>query len=200
MGYKIGDLVKIKNDLQVGEKYGECSVIDDMLIFRGTLDVIENIDIDGDYYLANDNNPYAWNEDMLEPSESIEENTVMDIEKLNMQMMMKDIFNSCQVGEVFEDRDELKEFRNQLYKFINLLDKYENDNFDIGNEIECEHLEYQKNMNKERCENCKLSWEFYYCGNTELRCSNGFDIPTVNVDRIVNKASCGYYKPKQIKF
>ena len=32
----------------------------------------------------------------------------MDIEKLNMQMMMKDIFNSCQIGEVFEDRDELK--------------------------------------------------------------------------------------------
>jgi hypothetical protein len=48
-----------------------------------------------------------------------------------MQMMMEDIFNSCQVGEVFEDRDELKEFRYQLYKFINLLDKYENDNFDV---------------------------------------------------------------------
>lgn len=55
----------------------------------------------------------------------------MDIEKLNMQIMMKDIFNSCQAGEVFEDRDELKEFRNQLYNFIDLLDKYENDNFDI---------------------------------------------------------------------
>ena len=53
---------------------------------------------------------------------------------------------------------------------------------------------------KERCENCKLSWEFYYCGNTELRCRKGFDIATVNLDRIVNKASCGYYKPKQIKF
>ena len=38
----------------------------------------------------------------------------MDIEKLNMQMMMKDIFNSCQAGEVFEDRDELKEFRSDL--------------------------------------------------------------------------------------
>ena len=56
----------------------------------------------------------------------------MDIEKLNMQMMMKDIFNSCQIGEVFEDRDELKEFRNQLYDFISLIDKYEYDNFDRG--------------------------------------------------------------------
>ena len=49
-----------------------------------------------------------------------------------MQMMMKDIFNSCQIGEVFEDRDELKEFRNQLYDFISLIDKYEYDNFDRG--------------------------------------------------------------------
>ena len=56
----------------------------------------------------------------------------MDIEKLNMQMMMKDIFNSCQIGEVFEDRDELKEFRNQLYDLISLIDKYEYDNFDRG--------------------------------------------------------------------
>ena len=54
----------------------------------------------------------------------------MDIEKLNMQMMMKDIFNSCQIGEVFEDRDELKEFRNKLYDFISLIDKYEYDNFE----------------------------------------------------------------------
>ena len=46
----------------------------------------------------------------------------MDIEKLNMQMMMKNIFNRCQAGEVFEERDELKEFRNQLYDFISLID------------------------------------------------------------------------------
>ena len=56
----------------------------------------------------------------------------MDREKLNMQMMMKDIFNSCQTGEVFEDRDELKEFRNQLYDFIRLPDNSEYDHFDSG--------------------------------------------------------------------
>ncbi len=71
MEYKIGDLVKIKDNLQVGERYGECSVIPDMLKFRGAVDSIEYIDQDGDYHLANDNNPYVWNKDMLEPALTI---------------------------------------------------------------------------------------------------------------------------------
>lgn len=53
---------------------------------------------------------------------------------------------------------------------------------------------------EERCENCKHSYEYYYCMNTELKCEKGYHIATVEVDRIVNKASCKYFKPKQIKF
>lgn len=71
MEYKIGDVVKIRENLQVGERYAECSVISDMLKFRGAVDSIEYIDQDGDYHLANDNNPYVWNKDMLEPALTI---------------------------------------------------------------------------------------------------------------------------------
>lgn len=71
MEYKIGDVVKIRENLQVGERYGECSVIPDMLKFRGAVDSIEYIDQDGDYHLANDNNPYVWNKDMIEPALTI---------------------------------------------------------------------------------------------------------------------------------
>ena len=69
MGYEIGDVVRIKNNLQEGEKYGELNVMDYMLPFRGTIDIIENIDKDGDYHLANNNNPYVWSKEMLEPVE-----------------------------------------------------------------------------------------------------------------------------------
>lgn len=55
----------------------------------------------------------------------------MDYEKINMQMMMEEIYNTCEVGECFEDRDEMKELRTELYKFIELLDKYERNNFEI---------------------------------------------------------------------
>ena len=64
MGYEIGDIVMVKENLQEGEKYGECNVIKDMLKFRGVVDVIKSIDIDGDFHL--ENNPYTWNKDMLE--------------------------------------------------------------------------------------------------------------------------------------
>ena len=77
MEYKIGDVVRIKDNLQVGEKYGECSVIEDMLQFRGLVDTIEYIDQDGDYHLATYNNPYVWNKDMLEPALTVKQ-TKMD--------------------------------------------------------------------------------------------------------------------------
>lgn len=73
MEYKVGDLVKIRENLQVGERYGECSVIPDMLKFRGTVDTIEYIDKDGDYHLATYDNPYVWNKDMLEPALTVKQ-------------------------------------------------------------------------------------------------------------------------------
>lgn len=71
MKYKIGDVVRIKDSIQAGEKYGECSVIERMLKFRGKVDTIVDIDIDGDFYLADRNNPYSWNKDMIEPALTI---------------------------------------------------------------------------------------------------------------------------------
>lgn len=73
MEYKIGDVVRIKDNLQLGEKYGGCNVIDDMLKYRGMVDTIEYIDKEGDYHLANDNNPYVWNKDMLEPALTVKQ-------------------------------------------------------------------------------------------------------------------------------
>lgn len=78
MEYKIGDVVRIKDSIQVGEKYGGCNVINDMLPFRGTIDIIEYIDGEGDYYLANDNNPYVWNKDMLEPALTVKQTKWID--------------------------------------------------------------------------------------------------------------------------
>lgn len=66
MEYKIGDVVRIKDNLQVGEKYGECNVTERMLKFRGKVDTIEYIDDDGDFYLASEDNAFAWNKDMVE--------------------------------------------------------------------------------------------------------------------------------------
>lgn len=81
MEYKIGDVVRIKDNLQAGEKYGECDVTQPMLKFRGAVDTIVDIDIDGDFYLADKNNPYSWHKDMLEPALTVKQTKIdrMDI-------------------------------------------------------------------------------------------------------------------------
>lgn len=66
MEYKIGDVVRIKDNLQEDEVYGDCYVTEKMLKFRGAIDIIENIDDDGDFYLADKNNPFAWHKNMIE--------------------------------------------------------------------------------------------------------------------------------------
>lgn len=107
MGYKIGDLVKIKESIQAGEKYGECDVNEPMLKFRGAVDTIVDADIDGDFYLADKNNPYSWNKDMLEPF--VPENPLM----------------------------RLKMDRLGIYQHLlaNLEETYKNKNNDYGNSV-----------------------------------------------------------------
>nr|DAL23994.1 MAG TPA_asm: mindbomb E3 ubiquitin protein ligase ubiquitin ligase [Caudoviricetes sp.] len=111
MKYKIGDLVKVRDDLQEDKMYGGCSSINDMLKFRGTLDIIENIDEDGNYHLANNNNPYVWSEDMLEPvviKDDLKESTNIDgiKEGNNMDYKIRDIVrikDNLKEGEKYGD-------------------------------------------------------------------------------------------------
>lgn len=55
----------------------------------------------------------------------------MDYKKINIQMHMEELFNTCEVGECFEDRDELVEFRKEVHKLIDEINEYERDNFFI---------------------------------------------------------------------
>lgn len=115
MEYKIGDAVRIKDNLVVGEKYGECNVIKDMLRFRGTIDTIDNIDIDGDYYLTGDDNPYVWHKDMLEPielkddlKEEIKEENDMGYKVGDVVRIKNDLKKGKKYGECFVVEGMLK--------------------------------------------------------------------------------------------
>lgn len=113
MEYKIGDVVRIKDSIQVGEKYGECSVIPDMLKFRGAVDSIEYIDRDGDYHLATYDNPYVWNKDMVE--------------------LVTPIERAASTKELAQAKMD----RLDIYQYIlnNLEETYKNKNNDYGNSV-----------------------------------------------------------------
>ena len=115
MKYKIGDVVRIKDDIQEGEKYGDLNVMDYMLPFRGTIDIIESIDEDGDYHLANNNNPYMWNKEMLEPiglkddlKEEMKEKNNMGYEIGDIVMVKENLQEGEKYGECNVIKDMLK--------------------------------------------------------------------------------------------
>lgn len=116
MNYKVGDTVKIRNDLQVGEKYGNCNVLDTMLRFRGAIDTIEKIDDDGDFYLTNENNHYSWNKDMLELVEA-----------------KKDLEQST----VKKDLEQAKKIKLAIYRYLlnDLEETYKAETEDYGNSV-----------------------------------------------------------------
>ncbi len=103
MKYKIGDAVRIKNDIQPGETYGRCGVLENMLKFRGTMDTIDHMDRDGDYYLTDKDNYFVWHEDMLEPVETkddLEESIREDDVEYKVGDVVR-IKNNLQVGEKY---------------------------------------------------------------------------------------------------
>lgn len=120
MKYKVGDVVKIREDLQVDEIYGKCYVMEGMLKYRGTLHTINYIDDDGDYSLKSINNPedrtyYSWHKDMLEPV------TIKDNLELNNKGTINVIYDKNTIKtennlEQFSHTEEIKEENNMEYK------------------------------------------------------------------------------------
>lgn len=69
MKYKIGDKVRIKNDLEKGMYYGECYFTAKMKQLSGMTVTIASRNADGDcvfYEIVEDGGNYIWTEEMFE--------------------------------------------------------------------------------------------------------------------------------------
>lgn len=66
MKYKVGDKVKIREDMLEGKAYGRLSLWPDMTNHLGELVTVNNVTKDGCYKV--DKNSYAWCDEMLEPA------------------------------------------------------------------------------------------------------------------------------------
>lgn len=76
MEYKMGDLVRIREDLQEGQQYGGHKIWYGMLKYRGTCQIIKAV-IGSGFYLKDDANCYVWTKDMVEPALTVNQ-TKMD--------------------------------------------------------------------------------------------------------------------------
>ena len=64
MNYKVGDKVRVRKDLEVGKKYGECVTVERMENLKGKIVTIKKIC--GTCYRIEEEH-YSWTDEMLEP-------------------------------------------------------------------------------------------------------------------------------------
>lgn len=81
MKYKVGDKVKIREDLHHNKEYNDCSVEKEMEEYRGAIATITRCCYDDDYYEINiDGGNWVWTDDMFEDYiEDIEKEKTFDI-------------------------------------------------------------------------------------------------------------------------
>lgn len=66
MKYKVGDKVRIREDLVTGGSYGGSVAVDDMIDMAGSVVTIESVGSIG-YYIEEDPDDYCWTDEMFEP-------------------------------------------------------------------------------------------------------------------------------------
>ena len=64
MKYKVGDKVRVREDLEKGKLYGDYSVNEDMFSLRGKIVTICNIEY-GFYMLEEDLHKWCWTDEMF---------------------------------------------------------------------------------------------------------------------------------------
>lgn len=71
MKYKVGDKVRIREDLVMGGNYGGSVAVDDMTDMAGSVVTIERVGEAFGYYIEEDPDDYCWTDEMFEPVEEM---------------------------------------------------------------------------------------------------------------------------------
>lgn len=71
MKYKVGDKVRIMEDLVMGGNYGGSVAVDDMTDMAGSVVTIESVGAAFGYYIEEDPDDYCWTDEMFEPVEEM---------------------------------------------------------------------------------------------------------------------------------
>lgn len=68
MKYKVGDKVRVREDLKEGERYGKYYFVPPMWEYIGQIVTIKKV-CSNRYYIAEDIGTWTWTDKMLEPIE-----------------------------------------------------------------------------------------------------------------------------------
>lgn len=86
MKYKVGDKVRIMEDLVTGVSYGGYVAVDDMTDMCGNVVTIERVGEVHGYYIEEDPDKYCWTDEMFEP---VEEMSAIEALEILAEICMK---------------------------------------------------------------------------------------------------------------
>lgn len=85
MRYKVGDKVRVRKDLVVGEEYGVFIFADNMARLKGKIVTIEEV-FSSTYQIKEDAGKYAWVDEMFEP-------VITNWDKVKEELKLEDFIN-----------------------------------------------------------------------------------------------------------
>lgn len=102
MKYKVGDKVRIREDLVTDGNYGGSVAEDDMIDMGGSVVTIERVGSIG-YYIEEDPDGYCWTDEMFEPVE--EGLTEEEVIRIMSEICVKHKCKNCPIskGEGFDN-------------------------------------------------------------------------------------------------
>ncbi len=86
MKYKVGDKVRIREDLVTGGNYGGSVAVDDMVDMGGNVVTIEKVGKESGYCIEEDPDHYFWTDEMFEP---VEEMSAIEALEILSEICMK---------------------------------------------------------------------------------------------------------------
>lgn len=104
MKYKVGDKVRIREDLVVGKEYGDCYVQASMVEMGGSVVTIENINQISSkgfaYSIEEDPFYFSWTDEMFEP---VEEMSAEEAIKAFTEICSSYMCVNCPIGNIDKD-------------------------------------------------------------------------------------------------
>lgn len=123
MKYKVGDRVRIREDLVMGGSYGDSIAVDDMIDMGGSVVTIEDVDKSG-YGIKEDPEGYTWTDEMFEP---VEEMSVEEAIKAFTEICGTYMCAKCPIGNIDKDLNckEIKMYNPE--KVVEVLKRWKAD-------------------------------------------------------------------------
>ena len=127
MKYKVGDKVRVREDLVTGGNYGGSVAVDDMTDMGGSVVTIERVGEVHGYYIKEDPDEYCWTDEMFEPVE--EELTAEEAIKIQAEMCSGIMCKDCAIEKLrYDSHCNCVEYRSKNPdKAIEILKQWKKD-------------------------------------------------------------------------